>query len=320
MTFRAFGASRWLVLALVVACTVDGERAASEASAIVGGTPSGDAAVVALVTKLGDATGAICSGTVIAKRTVLTAGHCTRGIPPSSQSVHFGATSAAPDAVVAVVESHTYPAFLDLRADPHTGEDLAVVVLAEDAPVAPIPFSRDARSIAVGARARVVGFGESDLQRPESYGTRLTASVEVTFSCDRVLGFGDDLRGACSGDSGGALFVDDGTGERFAGVVSFFDRGRCGPPVYAARPDAYAAWIDSIVTGHADDACASTCPSAGTRACFEDAGERDGSARDAAESALGDALRAAGGCALGGSPTGGAALAVALAMLLARRR
>ncbi|MBI5477675.1 MAG: trypsin-like serine protease [Deltaproteobacteria bacterium] len=119
----------------------DGSAPGRTRRAIVNGEPDTvHRAVVALVYY--DAV--FCSGTLIAPRAVLRAGHClARGNrDPAQVQVFFGEDRAAGGQSVAVTEGFVHPAYYlnDARGAPMN--DVAVLVLAADAPEAPIPWQQ----------------------------------------------------------------------------------------------------------------------------------------------------------------------------------
>ncbi|MFP2912837.1 S1 family peptidase, partial [Pyxidicoccus sp. 3LFB2] len=149
---------------------------------------------------------------------VLTAAHCVENADaPQVLSVVFAAeTARAPGGErVRVVEGRLHPGW---RAGAH---DVGVLILARDAPVAPMPLSGvPLPGDMVGRTTRVVGFGLDDqgvtgLRR--SGMARVTAVEEGNYSIERAPGM------SCGGDSGGPSFLDiDGT-EHLVGVTSFGD-------------------------------------------------------------------------------------------------
>lgn len=271
--------------------------------AIIGGTAdTADASVVAIVTAADAGTAELCSGTVIAPRVVLTAGHCALGQAPGDLTVRVGLNVLAPDREVGVAQVVTYPGFTASGDDARRGRDIAALVTADDLGVPALPYSRDGSAVAglAGETVTDVGYGATAPEDATSPGTKRIADMTVSAVCDRLIVFGDAQRRACIGDSGGPLLVGERSGApTVVGVVSFYDGTQCGPPVYAVRVDPYAAWLDTIVAGTPDATCASSCPPPGN-ACAAAAGADAGLPADAApEASDGLAQRASGsGCSL----------------------
>src|SRR5687767_10234898 len=65
---------------------------------------------------------ALCSGTLIANQIVLTAQHCTEGVPASTMWILFGEDDLAPDLAIEVSAKHEHP----------SGHDLTILELADD--------------------------------------------------------------------------------------------------------------------------------------------------------------------------------------------
>jgi V8-like Glu-specific endopeptidase len=218
-----------------------------ERRAITGGVlEPGSPAVVAIVAvsplcgEPDEASPVLCTGTLVAPRVVLTAAHCVES-PDVSQvlSVVFSPepARALPTERVRVLEGRLHPAF---NAVEH---DIGVLILAEDAPVAPVPLSEVALSAdGVGRTVRVVGFGRDDEGRTglrRSGTARVTAVEAGTFSIEASPGM------SCGGDSGGPLFLEAGGVEHLVGVTSYGDpsctRGT------NMRVDVHAAFLQSIL-------------------------------------------------------------------------
>ncbi len=160
----------------------------------------------------------VCSGAVIARRAVLTAAHCLEDGTPDAVGV-----GEAGDAEVAVASVHVAPSF-----DPATlASDVAVLVLASDAPVGPLEMG-DAQGGPVG----VAGFG--DLSPGKGGGTRRRGTSAATGDGPLLL-----LTPApalpCIGDSGGPVLLlgEDGV-TRVVGVISHGD-GACAREAFAVR-------------------------------------------------------------------------------------
>lgn len=191
---------------------------------ITQGTPDdADPAVVAIVRTDGTLR---CSGTLIAERVVLTAAHCGVHVDPAAYRVVFGSDLAAAVTTIDIVEAIAHPAFDDTET-----HDLALVLLAESAPAAPVVASASAPA----ARLRLVGFGDTAAGGDD--GTRKregTTAVTTTLATSLVLAADPSL--PCTGDSGGPAFA----GSEVAAVISRGDAD-CASAGKATRVDAHLA-------------------------------------------------------------------------------
>lgn len=240
-----------LIVGLVGACAADAAPGHDRATITNGIDDDGDPAVVALL----EAGQLLCTGTLIAPRVVLTAGHCIGGV----DEVLFGATVAAPDDRRGVLLARAHPAF-DLAA---LDNDVGVVLLDAPAPggVDPHPFGAADLD---GGQLRLVGFGRTgpvDESAPRKReGTAAVDLVEAT-----TVRITPDPAQACDGDSGGPALFDTGAGELVIGVASSGDLGCAEYAVYALAAAYADDFIAPFVAATADGSAA-----VGAR-CYDDA-------------------------------------------------
>jgi secreted trypsin-like serine protease len=135
-TFRPASLAELVLCAVTLAgCTT---HTTDRSSGIVGGMEDRrhDAVVALVATPLtcGEPETVVCSGTVIAPRVVLTAAHCIESLAIAPGEVVVGAsTHSAAARRIRIVET-----IVDPQWNP-PAHDLALVLLAEDAGVVPLP-------------------------------------------------------------------------------------------------------------------------------------------------------------------------------------
>lgn len=149
-----------------------------------------------------------CSGTVIARRGILTAAHCLDGDVATVSVFPIGGRQ---------ILAQSFAIYEGYR-EQDTGSDVGVVLLGEDVdnPVVPLLLSRDAR---VGEEVIISGWGMDQNSAGSTLRAGLTLISAVT---GRVLQteFSQNTSAVCGGDSGGALLASEGGVWAIAGVIS----------------------------------------------------------------------------------------------------
>jgi hypothetical protein len=261
--------ARAALLVFVASCQAPNPELLTLQQAIVGGsTTTGDPAVPAIYIIQGEYVIAMCTGTLISPRVVLTAAPC---VAPDSGgdawAVYFGANvnDGSDPAFLALrdVTAHTYhPSYSP--SDIGSGNDLALLQIQDTGPVAPKPINRVPLTAAhVGQPVRLVGFGETGGGGDTSGIKRQASSVLADY--DTLLAyFGASGGNTCQGDSGGPNFMTIGGTEVVVGVTSFGDPG-CDEYGAGGRVDRFQAFIDPWVASHdtigcgMDGGCATSC-------------------------------------------------------------
>jgi V8-like Glu-specific endopeptidase len=205
-----------------------------------------------------------CTGTLVARNVVVTAGHC-KG--PCSSRVFIGTNVNAPGVaeVVNVIKAVRHPQYN--QGGKHN--DLTVLILERDVTsVKPRKLATSAMINKVTS-VRVVGFGNTDPDSTGGYGVRRMVDVPVaSASCSTVDAqnkYGCDAgleivagkpflnKDSCNGDSGGPIYLKSGSKWYLAGATSRATRNStrpCGDGGIYVRIDKYASWIRSVPGGH----------------------------------------------------------------------
>jgi uncharacterized protein (TIGR03382 family) len=202
--------------------------------------------VVALVTTYWGQQFSFCSGTVIAPRAILTAGHCVHesGIAPSEMKAFFGTTVGDGSQTVDVTAATAHPDYY-VRQDGAPMYDVAVLTLAADAPVPPVHWQRTPLPDISGKTVTLVGYGVTNAQRQSGDGTRRVVDLSVTQIDDMFIYYGDGTKGTCQGDSGGPMFLDVNGTLTLVGVTSWGDQS-CVQLGGNARVDVHSNFITPL--------------------------------------------------------------------------
>ena len=201
-----------------------------------------------------------CTGTLIAAKVVLTAGHCA----DFATRIFVGSDVTQPGQIVKVKRRVRHPQY-------HQGKhnDLMVLILEQKVEgVAPRRLARKPK-IDAATDGRVMGFGNTEATGTFGYGQKRFVDVpiaspdcrgliggeadNVTYGCDAGLELvaGRPLlaRDSCTGDSGGPFYVQDGLAWLLAAATSRAtdsSMSNCGDGGVYVRADRYRTWIDAI--------------------------------------------------------------------------
>jgi len=245
--------------------------------------------VVDIVFQSGNFT--LCSGTLIGCQTVLTAAHCvcagntaeSCGTPNLADYRIFGQNFG-----FANVESITVNPDFEFGVT----SDLAIMTLQQPVSgIGPVPINTTEKP-AVDSPGRIVGYGITDGNNLDS--GLLRTGLVTTITCAGIpdaghvcwnfedpLGNPGENSNTCSGDSGGPLFVDFGSGSVVAGVTSGGFSANCLPLDESFDADVFAGqdWIRSVAGADLDNTSCGSLASAGTAdsAIFAGGGTLDAS-------------------------------------------
>lgn len=215
--------------------------------------------------------GAMCSGTLVSSREVLTAAHCVHGFSTHTLNVIFGTD----------IQSHqsTWVSVSDVKIHPNYSGgshyqapvyDIAMVRLSQAAPagISPIPYLPAAYALTssdVGKPLTFVGFGTTGSgqnTRKYYFVGALGAVCDGPSQCSYggavvapyCIAYSNQAGGPCSGDSGGpALFNYNGV-DYVAGVTSYGDQ-YCEYYGVSTKVDKFQFFIEEFIGNTVPEIC-----------------------------------------------------------------
>ncbi len=257
-------------LALAAACGPVADDAPGEVGllrdAIVGGTPTtGDPNVYMLFIR-SSAGSSLCTATLIAPRTLLTAAHCVDPRLQGATSLSLIATNAPSEAqvqwgvnTVRVAETRMHPGWNPTSL----ANDIALILLSTpQTSVTPKPWNAESLAGFGGRPVRAVGYGSTG--NGQGSGTKRTVDLTLRQLTQTLLWLGNFVnKGICHGDSGGPTFHTFADGvERVVGVHSF-TRGEDCVDGADTRVDAYRDFVRQWLSEKEDECGANGICAAG---------------------------------------------------------
>lgn len=210
---------------------------------IVNGTPTSSFKSVGLI---GNRNGFFCSGTLIASRYVLTAGHCGSGVGDTAGRFKIEGETYFTSRVF------VHPNYNRLTL----ANDIAIYELNRDVVgIAPSPIFRGTPR--VGQSLTLVGYGaggNGTSGHNGDFGTKRVGTTPIDKVTSKTIEWNfdnNDESNTAPGDSGGPAFLRVNGVYRVAGVTSSGEKtdAGIGDVSYDTRVDTFQSWIDSIIEG-----------------------------------------------------------------------
>lgn len=203
---------------------------------IVNGAPTSDYPATGMLLMQGQPS---CTGTVVGPRTVLTAAHCVDGVSPTSLEFGFGPSAGQIQASVQVIGTAQHPKWDSQQLL----NDIAVLTLAEDAPVQRASMNSFMDAGWVGKQVTLVGYGVTDGPSQSGAGTKRMVDVTIDQVDATTLHYTTEQgKTACNGDSGGPAYVEVDGNLVIVGVTSYGDQNCQQFGVYT-RVDTYLDFV-----------------------------------------------------------------------------
>lgn len=182
--------------------------------------------IVKIIIQRFDEEEAICTGTLISAKLVLTAAHCVNDESVKSIEVYFSSSEKS------------QALYEDVQVHPNNSEsDLAVIQIKKAAPkrfqMARLPSKNRAFEIGVNTPVTLAGYGQSTLKDEEMENDdklRFVKHLPVMQIDKGTFKIEQTTKGACHGDSGGPALIEMPNGSLFQiGVISHVldSNGRC---------------------------------------------------------------------------------------------
>jgi len=217
-----------------------------------------------------------CTGTLVGKNVVVTAGHCffCAGGGASGASIAYVGTDISKPGTVIKGKITRHPKY----SQGGLHNDLSVIVLESDVPETVAKPRRIATKAEIdnATFVRAVGFGNSDFQSTTGFGIKRLVDIPVAsiscsrtndstkYGCDKklelVAGFLSLGSDTCNGDSGGPIYVltgdEDASKDENWAIAGATSRATstaarpCGDGGIYPRLDQYLEFIKKIPGGH----------------------------------------------------------------------
>jgi Secreted trypsin-like serine protease len=229
---------------------------------IIGGRPAAPLELESCVA-IGNDGGYFCTGTLIAKRLVLTAGHC---FPEGPSKILVGNSISGGGVEYPVTKNGSFQHQpYNENSAPHN--DLTLLVLEKDVSgVQPVKIASTTECDNMQF-VRIAGFGTTDVTGRYGFGTKRIADVVVVssdgkkcngqnYGADPDLEFVAEDRHAdtCKGDSGGPAYLKSPSGEwLLAGATSRATASSsmpCGDGGIYVRVEKYTPWVKQVAAAN----------------------------------------------------------------------